>query len=299
MWKSHQRFARERPAERRRCPDCQLSADYQLSAIPNLGSLGEVARYNTDSLDGDPTPQEQAEFKQRSRRGDYGTFESSSGEGVLLLTVLLLLLLFFGIVIFPLLRNLGDPRSAITVGVFGAAWLAVVVALPVRYIPGQRREARRRARGVHLARFAQNNGLEFRLTSTESAYLGCLFTVGHSGTFIDHVRSADGLLADCGQYRYPLRDGSRPPVHLAANRPYRSHDRGANRPTGRAVRRSSNRRLRVAGSDRAGQSGVSALRSWTARACSSGSPDRPPRSSDSELAAGPVVVGEPFLLCSR
>lgn len=131
------------------------------------------------------------------------------------MVVLIVVLAIFGsvfvFVVLPLLQSVfaGSHRPGI--------WtVAFVVLVTLALISSGRhliRSYRRRKRWASLAQFAEDNHLRFRIRSADPAYPGCLFSLGDSRASDHHVWSENGLLADCGTYKWVTGSGKNRSTH--------------------------------------------------------------------------------------
>lgn len=179
-----------------------------------------MTRFQTDSLTRQPTDTEYAAYVQRRKQGDFGP-AGRFGVGVMI--AVLAVLGFVGLVVLSLVAGVAfvlipslvgiDTSGALgaTIGtVITGAVIGLGVWLGVRFWTKAAKKGRRVA---NLAQFALDNDLNFRLSSSDPAYPGCLFSLGHSRTSTQHVWSAHGQLADCGGYQWTTGSGDDKSVH--------------------------------------------------------------------------------------
>lgn len=170
-----------------------------------------MARFVTDSLTRDPTAQEYDTYRKRSKRGDYGP-PQGHGIGVVVIAVGMLIvfglpMLFMSVVLPRLLGSSDSGFSFDFQSVFPLLWLGLVALMAVGATKRVVRSIRKRRRWASLARFAEDNELQFRLSSANPNYPGCLFSIGGSRTARNHVWSSHGQLADCGTYQWTVGSG--------------------------------------------------------------------------------------------
>ncbi|WP_203568377.1 hypothetical protein [Aestuariimicrobium ganziense] len=155
----------------------------------------------TDSLTEPLTAGELQELKQRRRRGDFGP-----QAGVRQLVLGALAVVFLGTVTATGVGQVADVVRHGHWNLFGVVWLlalaSMVFALVRRLTPigGWRAWAK-------LARFADHNGLTYRMRSADPSYPGLLFNLGHSRASTHHIWAPQGVLADVGGYTYATGSG--------------------------------------------------------------------------------------------
>lgn len=167
-----------------------------------------MARFRTDSLTRDPSAEEWSSYRRRRQQGAYGPTKKTTVAAVL---VPVAFLLVFGaavaVLLLPRMLRLSAQPSMSRGNLFAVLWTGVVILVVFTLVVGAIQSIRKRKRWASLARFADENGLAFRLCSADPAYPGCLFALGHSRASVNHVWSERGLLADCGRYTYTTGSG--------------------------------------------------------------------------------------------
>lgn len=167
------------------------------------------AVFRTESLTRELTPQERQDLKRRRAAGEFGPPGNPALAVLLVALVVVVFLVIAAVNVFFLVATRSSELSLTR--------LLPVVAIAVGLLGATASLFRARRGGRQpwalLARFADDNGLRFRLRSANPNYPGCLFGLGHSRLSSNHLWSDTGLLADCGGYRYTTGSGDDRTVH--------------------------------------------------------------------------------------
>ena len=160
-----------------------------------------MVRFNTDPLVMPLTPQELQILKQRRKNGEFGP---RGAPGWL---ALLIFVAAFALVTFHFFNVLRISRFSNHFLLFAFFFCALFVTVVVFSVKRLLKSHRRRMDWALLARFADANGMQFRIRSANPNYPGLLFNKGNSRASTFHLFSLTGLLADAGRYQYTTGSG--------------------------------------------------------------------------------------------
>lgn len=166
--------------------------------------------FRTDSLTRPLDREELSALRSRRRDGDFGP----GGHGWIGIVIVAAVFVMVGTMMVNMVGSMvGRMGGRGGLSPFVIVWLAMFAFIVFTVIRQTFGSIRGRDNWAKLARFADENGLSYRLHSKEPWYPGLLFSLGHSQAAVNHLVSPHGPVADVGTFRYVTGSGKNKSTH--------------------------------------------------------------------------------------